>query len=278
MIKKLCVLLLTLIFIFLAGCGADTPAEKSEISYGIPEAVPDNLENDEGNTDFSDEIVPENGDDISDEEHAEKSEHISEGEGRDNELESSYEQIDEPEDDEFVMVTDYITEIYVELMYATDYNFTGQAIYSFTNAYLRYGTVKKLAAAQDLFEEYGYYLKIWDAFRPVEAQFDLWEVCPDPRYVANPEKGYSSHSRGNTVDVTLVDGEGNELIMPTGFDDFTELANRDYSDVEDEQAAENARLLENIMVYCGFSAYFGEWWHFSDTETYSVEIEFIPDL
>ena len=113
---------------------------------------------------------------------------------------------------------DYIPGIYQELMYTTDRNFTGQVIYDFSDAYLRYGTVKKLAAVSKDLAELGLSLKIWDGFRPVSAQFRLWEVCPDPAFVANPQKGHSSHSRGNTVDITLVGADGNELEMPTGFD------------------------------------------------------------
>ena len=63
------------------------------------------------------------------------------------------------------------------------------------------------------------YLKIWDAFRPTYAQFVLWDICPDSIYVANPNEGFSSHSRGNTVDITIVDVNGDELVMPTAFDD-----------------------------------------------------------
>ena len=53
----------------------------------------------------------------------------------------------EPDDADFVKVKDYIPDIEVMLMYATDQNFTGEVIYSFADAYLRYGTVKKLAVA-----------------------------------------------------------------------------------------------------------------------------------
>ena len=111
----------------------------------------------------------------------------------------------EPAAEDFVPVADYLPQVRVDLRYAGSDNFTGQTIYDFTDAYLRYDTVQKLSQAQEALEEAGYSLLIWDAFRPVEAQFRLWEVCPDPVYVANPEKGYSSHSRGNTVDVTLTD-------------------------------------------------------------------------
>lgn len=181
----------------------------------------------------------------------------------------------EPTEDAFVPVQEYLPDIRVELKYATEDNFTGQEIYNFDTCYLRYGTVKKLMAVQELLREQGLGLKIWDGFRPVSAQFALWEVCPDPTYVANPETGYSSHSRGNTVDVTLVNAQGEELEMPTGFDDFSSQADRDYSDCTAE-AADNARKLQSMMEELGFKPYFGEWWHFTDTVGYEVEKVFDP--
>ena len=184
------------------------------------------------------------------------------------------ESIPAPED--FVRVADWIPDIYTDLRYAADNNFTGQAIYDFSDAYLRYGTVEKLASAQESLETAGYSLLIWDAFRPVSAQFKLWEICPDPAYVANPEKGYSSHSRGSTVDITLVTLDGDPVEMPTDFDDFTAMADRDYSDVSEEAAA-NAGLREEAMTAAGFKPYSAEWWHYSDTEPYPVEETFIPE-
>ena len=181
----------------------------------------------------------------------------------------------EPSPSDFVRVLDYIPSARQELMYATADNFTGQVIYDFSDAYLRYGTVKKLAAVSADLAELGLSLKIWDGFRPVSAQFKLWEVCPNPAFVANPETGFSSHSRGSTVDVTLVDDTGNELEMPTGFDDFTARADRDYSDCT-ETAAAHAQLLEILMEKHGFKGYSGEWWHYSDTEDYPVEENFSP--
>lgn len=184
--------------------------------------------------------------------------------------------VPEPAPADLVAVVDYIPGIYTELRYASDNNFTHQVIYSFSDAYLRYGTVQKLASAQESLETAGYSLLIWDAFRPVSAQFKLWEICPDPAYVANPEKGYSSHSRGSTVDITLVTLDGDPVEMPTDFDDFTAMADRDYSDVSDEAAA-NAGLLEEAMTAAGFKPYSAEWWHYSDTEPYPVEETFIPE-
>lgn len=183
----------------------------------------------------------------------------------------------EPEDSEFVRVRDYIENVITDLKYATEDNFTGKRIYTFDEAYLRYGTVRKLMAVAEKLAEKGYAIKIWDAFRPAAAQFRLWEICPDSTYVANPNKGFSSHSRGNTIDLTVYRiSDQNELIMPTGFDDFSKRADRDYSDIEGE-AAENAIMLENLMKQFGFKPYFGEWWHFSDVDSYPVEKDFLSD-
>ncbi len=181
----------------------------------------------------------------------------------------------EPEDDEYVLVNKYIPDIYVELMYATDNNFTGVRIYDFTDAYLRYGTVKKLANVQKELKEQGYSLKIWDAYRPFEAQQKLWEVYPDPNYVANPANGMKKHNLGGTVDITMVAADGTVISMPTEFDDFSLKADRNYSDIDNEEAVKNVMILQNAMENNGFTGYQGEWWDYSDTVEYEA-VDFEP--
>lgn len=181
----------------------------------------------------------------------------------------------EPEDDEYVLVKKYIPDIYVELRYATENNFTGVKIYDFTEAYLRYGTVKKLAQVQKELKLQGYSLKIWDAYRPFEAQQKLWEVYPDPNYVANPANGMKKHNLGGTVDITMVAADGSVISMPTEFDDFSLKADRDYSDIEDEEAVKNVMILQNAMENNGFTGYQGEWWDYSDTVEYEA-VDFEP--
>lgn len=178
----------------------------------------------------------------------------------------------EPNDEDFVLLSDYIPGIVIDLKYATTDNFTGQIIYESNDAFLRYGTVKKLIEVQKALEAKGLSLKLWDGYRPPAAQWKLWDICPDGNYVSDPNKGYSSHSRGNTVDVTLVDENGLELEMPTGFDDFTKRADRDYSDCSETQR-NNALLLEELMLQYGFKPYAKEWWHYSDTVKYDVAYE-----
>lgn len=181
----------------------------------------------------------------------------------------------EPEDDEYVLVNKYIPDIYVELMYATDNNFTGVRIYDFTDAYLRYGTVKKLANVQKELKEQGYSLKIWDAYRPFEAQQKLWEVYPDPNYVANPADGMKKHNLGGTVDITMVAADGSIIPMPTEFDDFSLKADRNYSDIDNEEAVNNVMILQSAMENNGFTGYQGEWWDYSDTVEYEA-VDFEP--
>lgn len=168
-----------------------------------------------------------------------------------------------------VKVKDYIPDIFVELKYASEDNFTGHKIYDFTEAYLRYGTVQKLMKVQEALRKQGLSLKIWDAYRPPAAQFVFWEICPDDTYIANPIKGFSPHSRGGAVDITLADRTGKELEMPTEYDDFSGKAVRDYPDWT-PQAVANQRIVEQLMVDNGFVAYEGEWWHYVDTDKYEV--------
>jgi len=133
--------------------------------------------------------------------------------------------------------------------------------YDSPQALLRQGTAEKLEKVANEVEEKGYRLKIWDAYRSPDAQFAMWNLVPDSRYVANPYKGYSNHSRGSAVDLTLVDTLGNELTMPTGFDNFTPEAAR-------VNQNENAKYLKDVMVKHGFEPLATEWWHFDDKDYY----------
>lgn len=178
---------------------------------------------------------------------------------------------------DMVNLKEFVPGIIVDLRYATDNNVYGQKIYTINKAYLRRGTAVKLRLVQQQVQEKGYSLKIWDAYRPPEAQFKLWEVMPDARYVINPYKSYSYHSRGVAVDLTLVDHNGNELPMPTGFDDFTARADRDFSDVQPLQA-QNARMLKEVMEKAGLRSIHYEWWHFVDEDRDQYPVLFESQL
>lgn len=181
-----------------------------------------------------------------------------------------------PDNDMLVSVALYAPQIRVDLAYATEGNFTGKVIYEFYEAYLRYGTLKKLIEADEALRAQGVGILIWDGFRPVSAQAKLWETCPDPTYVSHPVTGRRAHCRGNAVDVTLYDLQTGELLdMPTGFDDFSKRADRNYNDCTDVQK-ENALMLERAMKSSGFKPYSAEWWHFTDSDDYPVDENFDP--
>ncbi len=172
---------------------------------------------------------------------------------------------------DMVDIQKYIPGINVDLKYSTDDNVYGKAIYEIKKAYLRRGTAEKLKATQEELNAIGLGLKVWDAYRPPAAQFKLWEIMPDRRFVVNPYEGFSYHSRGVAVDVTLVDNEGRELLMPSGFDEFSARADRDYSDVSSVQM-NNAKLLEEIMLHNGFGSIYYEWWHFTDKKRDNYQV------
>ncbi len=176
---------------------------------------------------------------------------------------------------DFVALPAWVPEIRADLRYATADNFLGRPVYGFRTPWLRRGTADKLAGVQRELAGAGLGLLVWDAFRPAAAQFALWELMPDDDYVADPRKGFSNHTRGNTVDVTLVYADGTPVEMPTAFDDFTGAARRDFPWSPGDAAAA-CRLLEGAMVRGGFAPYIGEWWHFVDRETYPVETDFDP--
>ncbi len=165
---------------------------------------------------------------------------------------------------DLVNLKDIDPTIVVELRYATENNFTEQIIYPFELCLLRKSTAEKLAAAQAEVREDGLRLKVWDAYRPLEAQEKLWEVVSDPIYVANPAIG-SNHNRGAAVDVTLVDKDGKELVMPTGFDDFSAQASRNYPNIP-EEAEKNMNYLTEVMIRNGFTPIHSEWWHYNDED------------
>ncbi len=174
-------------------------------------------------------------------------------------------------DTEFVKVSDYIDGIIIDLKYAGEDNETGEKIYNFSDAYLRYGTVKKLknvveALAADGLE---YKLVIWDAYRPKTAQDRIWALT------GVTDGYYDDNCRGSAVYVSLVDMNGNPIEMPCGYGESGSLADRDYSDVS-AQAKTNADTLAAYMIVNGFSM--GEqWWHFADNDSYDMENEFLSD-
>lgn len=148
----------------------------------------------------------------------------------------------------------------VTLAYATDANLTGRPVYRNAECWLHREAAEKLGLAIELAKPLGCRLRIFDALRPVEAQWTLWNACPDPEFLADPRRG-SPHSRGVAVDLTLLDAAGNELDMGTAFDAFTPLSHHARTDIPVE-AQRNRHLLMGLMTSAGWDFYRNEWWHY----------------
>lgn len=165
---------------------------------------------------------------------------------------------------DLVLVNTVIPDCVLDIRYATTNNFTGKSVYTSDACYLLEPALTALKKAADEFRSLGYRIVIWDAYRPRRVQYILWEIVPDPRYVANPAKG-SKHNRGCAVDITLIDKNGVELDMGTEFDDFTVRAHRDCVGLS-QQVIRNRTVLESVMKKHHFVGEPTEWWHFDFEE------------
>jgi D-alanyl-D-alanine dipeptidase len=157
----------------------------------------------------------------------------------------------------------------LDIRYATDNNFTGHVLYKSSRAFLVREAAEKLCAVQKELGAQGFGLKIWDAYRPFSVQEELWRIVDDENYVAKPLRDAhckpvqgSRHNRGCAIDVTIVQlRDGQELKMPTSYDNFTEKAWRHYNDLP-EEILKNRVFLETVMAKHGFVGLPTEWWHF----------------
>ena len=134
----------------------------------------------------------------------------------------------------------------LDIRYASKNNFTKKVLYDADVAVLHEETLKKILNAQEEFKSLGYKIKIWDAYRPFYVQKILWEILPNSNYIANPYKGGSNHNRACAIDITLTDLNGNEIDMPTNFDEFSEKAHRSYVGASNTQI-KNAELLKKYI-------------------------------
>jgi len=154
-------------------------------------------------------------------------------------------------------------DVEIEIAYATSNNFTNAPVYcgaAGSKCFLHPVAAQKLQTAIKYAAGLGLRFKIFDAYRPTEAQFKLWEYTPDPNFLANPHSG-SPHSRGVAIDLTLIDAQGTELDMGTAFDEFDPKSY--HSNLIISAAAQkNRRIILGIMVASGWDWYDNEWWHY----------------
>ena len=182
----------------------------------------------------------------------------------------------------FVLLADYVPGIIQEIRYHSTYNFIGDRIdgYEEPVALLTAEAARALKKVSSELNVKGYRLKVFDAYRPAAAvrHFMLWgiedqDIRMKPYFYPDLEKqdlfrlGYianrSSHSRGSTVDLTLLDMQtGKEVDMGSPFDLFSEVSHPDYTGLTDAQY-QNRMMLRDAMLRNGFLPLDCEWWHFT---------------
>ncbi len=173
----------------------------------------------------------------------------------------------EPNDSEIVSIKKHLPEIKYDLKYATtDNSFWWKIIYpdKESNLKLRFDTIKKLIKAQEILKKQWYELKIWDAYRPKEAQQILYDnyKWPAATKSSNVAKPWTSHHwTWKAVDLTLIDSNWNEIEMPTKFDDFSGNAKRDKMSTSNSKR-KNAMILRKAMEQAWFYTIASEWWHY----------------
>lgn len=149
-----------------------------------------------------------------------------------------------------------------EMLFASESNITGEAMYPAVPL-LEAATAEKLAEAQKIFRAAGYSIKIYDAYRPKSAQYKLYDIVQDSRFIANPYGGRSWHQLGRAVDMSLVDmATGQELEMPTPMHTFSTDASRTSAAAWSETARANSDYMTEVMTGVGFNTIQTEWWHF----------------
>lgn len=160
----------------------------------------------------------------------------------------------------------YIENIEIYQIFATDDNFTGKRLYPRAVPLLQLETIEKLKRAAEIFEADGYTIKLYDAYRPLSVQRELFEIVKDPTYIADPDDRASNHNRGAAADISLLDADGEELDFPSPIHTMDERSNRDNKNWTDVQT-KNVSYMTKVMVECGFVAIKSEWWHFADAES-----------
>jgi len=180
----------------------------------------------------------------------------------------------------FTAISEVIDDAAYDIRYYSPNNFTGNKIdgYKAPKAYMTKEALDALAiAAQDLRQQ-GYRLLIWDAYRPQKAvnNFVKWindaDDAGDKTFYPRIKKsellkgGYiaskSGHTRGSTIDLTIIKKDGSFVDMGGTFDLFSEISHPDYSRLTKEQK-QNRKILRDAMTKAGFKGISSEWWHFT---------------
>ena len=180
----------------------------------------------------------------------------------------------------FAPVYTVIDDAAFDIRYYSSNNFTGNRIngYKAPVAYMTKESLDALAIAASDLRKQGYRLLIWDTYRPQKAVYNFVEWINNPNDMGDKtfypdlkksdllKGGYiaekSGHTRGSTVDLTLIKKDGSYVDMGGTFDLFSEISHPNYKKLTREQK-KNRKILHDAMIKAGFSGIDSEWWHFT---------------
>jgi D-alanyl-D-alanine dipeptidase len=164
----------------------------------------------------------------------------------------------------------------VDLRYAVPANFLGRAFYPPDARCLLLAPVaERLARAAERIRSAGLRLRLYDCYRPLAVQREMWRLVPRKGWVADPAKG-SNHNRAAAVDVGLAHPDGSDVELPTEFDTFEPRARADAIAGVSPAARRNRDLLRRAMEAEGFRVNRMEWWHFDAPEARGAPILDVP--
>ncbi len=171
--------------------------------------------------------------------------------------------------------TEAVKDLVVDMKYATPDNFLKRKVYpDGARCLLLPDAAQRLAKAADTLRKQGYRLKVYDCYRPIAVQWEMWKIYPHPGYVANPKKG-GNHNRGAAVDLTLVTLDGEEVEMPTPFDSFEKAAHHGYAGGT-EASRKHREILRAAMEGAGFKRNKMEWWHYDLPGATKLPVQDVP--
>lgn len=175
---------------------------------------------------------------------------------------------------QFVDVRTVVPDAIIDLRYASTNNFTKTRLYpADARCLVHQSMAPGLAAAANALRPQGHVLVFWDCYRPHDVQVRMFQIVPNPAWVARPGPYATSHEAGRSVDVTYAGAQSQcptqrqvtgicLADMGTDFDDFTTRANAYATQDVTVEAQANRRQLRDAMNYGGLAVYSGEWWHF----------------
>jgi zinc D-Ala-D-Ala dipeptidase len=162
-----------------------------------------------------------------------------------------------------------------DIRYATANNFMKRKLYPVARCLLHRQVAQQLSQVQTDLAADNLGLKVFDCYRPLSIQKQMWKILPDNRYVANPDRG-SRHNRASAIDLTLVDlTTGKEQEMPSKFDDFSVRSHINY-DGASLAAKSNRQILRVAMEKHGFKGIPTEWWHYDSLDWKKYPVLDIP--